>query len=513
MSIVKATAEGGIQKGLMTLVLSNKKVQEALGKVFDAIFALIDPLIDLLVPALDALTPAIEELKPVFEAMKPYFKVFGAALKTQAVAIGQFFKGFAELVKVFESNTAFVRDFGKELEKVGPRIEQLGHKLEEFGQGLLDGVKTIGETLLTGVKEFIEGLGTELLNLPGNLATGIVDGLADLPSDIADSIAGVFGEGVVDFVEFIGDKLEDIISIDGDIDLVGLLTDAVSSIFDAVVPSGTIPLLPNPFHPFGLGPANLLEYEFAQGGYLRGPSHAQGGMPALVGGRRPVELEGGEFIIRKSAVQSLGLKALYALNSATSSKRGQQVRDAMGIKEFGAGGLTNGTLGQPFGKAELGLSLRDLGDVGNKIADIIGNHGVEFGLEFPDKSSAKIFGVGGLISEGTKSGNIGKEFINEGNDVLGRIKASFDAGIFPPSLSMSASYDPPWSSLWPFASGGPVPVIQNGAARGGSYSSAPPVIEVSIYDGTGQRISEYDSALRVEIKERAARNSQFAAVA
>lgn len=43
-----------------------------------------------------------------------------------------------------------------------------------------------------------------------------------------------------------------------------------------------------------------------------------------------------------------------------------------------------------------------------------------------------------------------------------------------------------------------------------AYGGGGPQVEVSIYDGTGQRISEYDSALRVEIKERAARNSQFA---
>jgi tape measure domain-containing protein len=46
-----------------------------------------------------------------------------------------------------------------------------------------------------------------------------------------------------------------------------------------------------------------------------------------------------------------------------------------------------------------------------------------------------------------------------------------------------------------------------------TYGGGGSQVEVSIYDGTGQRISEYDSALRVEIKERAARNSQFAAVA
>ena len=37
-------------------------------------------------------------------------------------------------------------------------------------------------------------------------------------------------------------------------------------------------------------------------------------------------------------------------------------------------------------------------------------------------------------------------------------------------------------------------------------------VTVNIYDGTGQRISAYDSGIRVEITERASRNGQFAAL-
>jgi hypothetical protein len=40
-----------------------------------------------------------------------------------------------------------------------------------------------------------------------------------------------------------------------------------------------------------------------------------------------------------------------------------------------------------------------------------------------------------------------------------------------------------------------------------------PTINVNIYDGTGRRINEYDSAIRVEIENRANRNNQFAALA
>jgi hypothetical protein len=46
------------------------------------------------------------------------------------------------------------------------------------------------------------------------------------------------------------------------------------------------------------------------------------------------------------------------------------------------------------------------------------------------------------------------------------------------------------------------------ASNGGSDSG----VIVNIYDGTGQRISAYDSSIRVQITERASRNSQFAAL-
>jgi len=38
-------------------------------------------------------------------------------------------------------------------------------------------------------------------------------------------------------------------------------------------------------------------------------------------------------------------------------------------------------------------------------------------------------------------------------------------------------------------------------------------IQVNIYDGTGQRISEFDSSIRVEINERASRYNEFSAMA
>ena len=50
------------------------------------------------------------------------------------------------------------------------------------------------------------------------------------------------------------------------------------------------------------------------GGLLLGPSHQQGGIPAMVGGTTPVELEGGEYIIRKSSVDKYGEGTIARIN-------------------------------------------------------------------------------------------------------------------------------------------------------------------------------------------------------
>ncbi len=50
------------------------------------------------------------------------------------------------------------------------------------------------------------------------------------------------------------------------------------------------------------------------GGILRGKSHKNGGIPAIVGGNTPVELEGDEYIIKKSSAAKLGEGTLDYIN-------------------------------------------------------------------------------------------------------------------------------------------------------------------------------------------------------
>ena len=55
------------------------------------------------------------------------------------------------------------------------------------------------------------------------------------------------------------------------------------------------------------------------GGYLSGPSHERGGIPANVGGNEMIELEGGEYIINAQTVGAVGTQFLDQLNSTQTS--------------------------------------------------------------------------------------------------------------------------------------------------------------------------------------------------
>lgn len=54
---------------------------------------------------------------------------------------------------------------------------------------------------------------------------------------------------------------------------------------------------------------------YQSGGFALGPSHAQGGIPGIVAGKYPIEFEGGEYIINKKTVDTLGTGFFDYINS------------------------------------------------------------------------------------------------------------------------------------------------------------------------------------------------------
>ena len=81
------------------------------------------------------------------------------------------------------------------------------------------------------------------------------------------------------------------------------------------------------------------------GGYLVGPSHEQGGIPAVVGGTTPIELEGTEYIINGKATAALGTQFLDKLNATANDYhpniQGFQVGELPVPSQYEMGGKLN----------------------------------------------------------------------------------------------------------------------------------------------------------------------------
>jgi hypothetical protein len=79
--------------------------------------------------------------------------------------------------------------------------------------------------------------------------------------------------------------------------------------------------------------------QFSPGGYLVGPSHEEGGIEGIIDDEEPIEVEGGEFIIRKDMVDYYGLDFLYRLNqglvddSVSGMRQGGRINLAMKRKK------------------------------------------------------------------------------------------------------------------------------------------------------------------------------------
>ena len=82
-----------------------------------------------------------------------------------------------------------------------------------------------------------------------------------------------------------------------------------------------------------------------EGGYIKGPLHTEGGVPAIVDGTERVELEGTEYIIQGKAVKKYGVETIDKINKMKVDpkqlrklKKGGRVR-----KKMAGGGRTRST--------------------------------------------------------------------------------------------------------------------------------------------------------------------------
>ena len=86
-----------------------------------------------------------------------------------------------------------------------------------------------------------------------------------------------------------------------------------------------------------------------EGGMLEGPSHAKGGIAAKVG-KQPIEMEGGEYVIKKSSAKKLGEDVLDYLNE--TGKVPQFMAGGYAKKMYMDGGMVEGEALEMGGKVQ-----------------------------------------------------------------------------------------------------------------------------------------------------------------
>ena len=97
----------------------------------------------------------------------------------------------------------------------------------------------------------------------------------------------------------------------------------------------------------------------AKGGFLRGSSHSSGGIKGFLYGQ-PIELEGGEFVISKAAVEKYGVSMFEALNAKrfqVGGVMGHPAHSRTGLTSRAGGGAVPVVVVNPSDIAEAGQPL------------------------------------------------------------------------------------------------------------------------------------------------------------
>ena len=365
---------------------------------------------------------------------------------------------------------------------------------------LLNIIKNPFNNLRGSLSNLLDIVKAPFLNLSGSMS--------DMLKIIENAVSRLSGD--VDLAD-IGQTIIDAITFKGvTYDLLGKVTQALGNLFGKASEGG-IKLLYNPFNQFGIGPEYFLEFakggsvpEFADGGYLFGASHSEGGIPGVIKSRHgdvPIEMEGGEYIINKKATKNIGLAALDQLNSMTGNMKvpeslkfegGGTTTQFEGTKHIANRGSVNNLTGENgggFTKNSFSV-LKFYEETGGTIRDIIGHHGIDIDLRVPDiieqgkanpSSFVRYFSKGGVVSpikfaegggtggwsdlssteqqqirervtdqySGSDSDTLYKPFNSYGNDAVGRVSLEVGAKDRMTKPVFNGMYEPPpWVPDW-----------------------------------------------------------------
>lgn len=338
-----------------------------------------------------------------------------------------------------------IMEFGKHLEETIAAIldimfgwinTSLPDELGEAGTGLANNIKAN----VNAVAEAFSGLQKQFFN-----AIGLPEGLdlGDLSMGVVVDIFGATGSinaGAKNLIEIMvlpGLLSGRAFSVDGP---TGIFTKSVGDLGN-VVGSQAKEM-----------ETMAKQNKYEEGGVLKGPSHSQGGIKAIVGGKRPIEMEGGEYVINKDTVSALGVPFFDFLNA-------QKKTDVDGQPTKYNRGALIPDMDQAT-KNIFSFSAATTGDVRR----VLGHHGIEGGLGFDEAipyGNFSIFAGGGMAREtGLDGSRRVHEAINiRGSNFLG--EAGFRAGVTQEGLGMMPFADPyirlkNWKDWSLFDKGGPV---------------------------------------------------------
>ena len=306
-------------------ITAKEFLEDLFGKLFSGARTALEAIGDFFSEVLD-----LDQLPDAFGALGKFFESILNLdnLPDAFGALGKFFDDIISGTGISDAVTAlgefFSEIFGFESGLTATKV------LEELFDSLFSGTRTAAEAigdffddiLGTGSRSPFQALGDFFDEILGTGSRSVSQALSDFFTktisgtalDVSSALSDFFNRivsgsalGISDFIdEFLGNLFSG--SASAEVIIQGVFDQAASLL-------ESIQLFKNPFYD-AVGPKYLIE--FASGGFLEGPSHKEGGIKAGVNGNGMVELEGGEYIINKKTVQSMGVPFFEFMNSLNS---------------------------------------------------------------------------------------------------------------------------------------------------------------------------------------------------
>ena len=218
--------------------------------------------------------------------------------------------------------------------------------------------------------------------------------------------------------------------------------------------------------------------KYNRGGYLQGPSHEQGGIPARLQNGGQVELEGGEYIINAQTVNAVGTEFLDELNSTATT--------------YHQGGFQPGQLGNGSNYRKGGLIRGSKMKKGGRV----NRRRYQMGGSMNQCAPGQVYRNGRCVSSGTRSG---RTSMRSGYRRGGPVKRLQKGGVIRSNLTAKPGQYVNARTRQPYS--GPMHMHNNRPMVGATHTSARHdyLIEVNRNNGNNGSMVRYNHGGRVPI--------------